>query len=545
MVSGIVGGLGLFLLGMLLLTENLKAVASDSLHRILKRFTSKTWTGILTGVGITSLLQSSSATTLITVGLVSSGLLSFTQSLGIIYGANLGTTSTAWIVSGLGLKVSMTAMSLPLLGIGAFLRIFLQGAWRHLGLVIAGFAMIFLGIDFLQLSMADLSEKIDIGGFVSPGWGGRFSLLLVGLLMTVVMQSSSAAVAVTMTLLYAGVIPFELAAAMVIGQSIGTTVTAGFASLAGSVQAKRTALAHILFNVVTGTIVFLSFPIFIKAVLLLANWLFGDQETLSLAVFQTSFHLLGISIFLPFTSFFARQIERLLPDRRSIAWVPRLEKDSPLGQEQAIEVGQKAVFELTRELLTLSQQMLKTGLQNKQRYRLLDLREALRESSSFVASSEFDEDREDRRPLRLRIFHAFEHLERILELLAQSHRLHEGAEGSAYRERLSEYLQEFLNEMGKENERLQWGHRAQLELDEDYAKIKGWFKAKREEMLQAVSQKRLPIQDCNRFLTELFLCMQLAKHFWRILRSFQTSEEVASLEGKEEGLQELSRASEL
>lgn len=407
MASGVAGGLGLFLLGMLLLTENLRLVASDSISRALKRFTNTRLSGILTGTVITALLQSSSATTLITVGLVGSGLLSFPRSLGIIYGANIGTTSTAWIVALVGLKVSMTALSLPLLGVGAGLRLFARGPWRYVGLMIAGFAMIFLGIDFLQLSLGDLGAQLDPTQVIRPGLSGTLLMVLAGIVLTVVMQSSSAASVVTLTLLHGGAITLPLAAAMIIGQNIGTTATAALGAIGSSVHAKRTALAHTLFNVITAVVALAILPAFVAW----ADRAAHDVDTVALAVFQTSFNLLGVLLFFPITPRFAAWVERLLTEPRVLEGLPRLDRHAITGQEAAVSGARLAARRLADETARLAQLTTVGSAPADLERRLSALRLALGEAIRYLRAAPVQPEASTTYRQRLAITHALDHLD--------------------------------------------------------------------------------------------------------------------------------------
>ena len=214
-ISNLIGGIGLFLLGMILMTDGLKALAGNALREWLSRFTGSKFKAVLTGVSITAVVQSSSVTTMATIGFVSAGLLSFTNAIGVIIGANLGTTSTGWIVSLLGLKLSIGQFILPLIGVGALLKLFSRGRTANIGIALAGFATIFVGIQTMQNGMTGLAEHIDLSQYSAAGIQARLLLVLIGAAITLVMQSSSAAVATTLTALAAGTISIEQAAALV------------------------------------------------------------------------------------------------------------------------------------------------------------------------------------------------------------------------------------------------------------------------------------------------------------------------------------------
>lgn len=316
-LAGIVGGIGLFLLGMILMTDGLKAVAGDALRRWLERFTGHRLGAVATGCAATLVVQSSTATTLATIGFVSAGLLALPNAIGVIIGANLGTTSTGWIVSLLGLKFSMATAAMPLVGIGAIVRLLGRDRVAEAGSVLAGFGLIFVGIDVLQGGMAGLAERIDLSRYSSPGIGPRLLLVGIGLGMTVIMQSSSAAIATTLTAVASGTIGLDQAAALVVGQNVGTTFTAVIAAIGASVPARRTALVHVLFNVVTACIVFVLLPWIVG----LLERMTGDQgngadHALTIAAFHTAFSLLGAALFLPFVPQLARFVIWLLPQRQ-------------------------------------------------------------------------------------------------------------------------------------------------------------------------------------------------------------------------------------
>jgi len=311
------GGLGLFLLGMVVMTEGLKAMAGEALHSWLTRFTSSPSSGALTGTVATAVLQSSSATTVTTVGFVAAGLLTFPQALGIIFGANLGTTVTGWMVAVFGFKLKISAAALPVVFTGAMLRTFGRGHWRDLGNAISGFGVIFLGIGFMQDGMGTFEGAVTPESFPSDTLAGRLLLVGLGVVITLVTRSSSAGVAMSMTALSVGAINFHQAAAMVIGMDVGTTLTAVLAAIGSSQAARRTGFSHTIFNVFTaaGALILLS-----PYVWALEAWKPGvvaASPELSLVGFHTLFNLVALLVGLPLANPFVRLIEKLVPDRRA------------------------------------------------------------------------------------------------------------------------------------------------------------------------------------------------------------------------------------
>lgn len=249
----LIGSLGLFLYGMKVMSEGLQKVAGDKLRGILTAMTTNRFTGVLTGVLITALIQSSSATTVMVVSFVNAGLLSLTQSISVIMGANVGTTITAWIISVFGFKVNISAFAIPLIGLSIPFLFSGNSKRRSWGEFIIGFAFLFMGLDFLKNSVPDLQNNPEILSFLTEytnmGYWSVLLFLLIGTGVTILVQSSSATMAITLIMCSKGWISFDIAAAMVLGENIGTTITANIAALSANISAKRAAFAHFLFNI--------------------------------------------------------------------------------------------------------------------------------------------------------------------------------------------------------------------------------------------------------------------------------------------------------
>ncbi|MBN2433714.1 MAG: Na/Pi cotransporter family protein [Spirochaetes bacterium] len=315
-VAVIAGGAGLFLLGMNMMTEGLKAFAGDNLKNLLARFTRGRFSSVALGAVVTTMVQSSHVTTIAAIGFVGAGMISFHNSLGIIFGANLGTTTIGWIVSLLGFKLKIAVISLPIITVGAMMRLLSNDRLNYIGTVFAGFGLIFVGIDFLQTGMTSLVSYIDLGYFNGYTVFGRFMLVMVGVLMTLIMQSSGAAITMTLAALFSSGITIEQGAALVIGQNIGTTLTAALAGIGGTVQSKRTALAHVLFNVLSAGIAFVILPFFLSIIEYMLKAVKMDEPVYQLSAFHTSFNILGVMIFLPFIKSFAGLVEKIIPESK-------------------------------------------------------------------------------------------------------------------------------------------------------------------------------------------------------------------------------------
>jgi phosphate:Na+ symporter len=334
---------------MSLMTEALRSLAGSRLRGALLRFTRTPLSGALTGAATTALMQSSSATTVATVGFVSAGLISFPASLGIIFGANVGSTGLGWLVAVLGLKLELGRLMLPLVFVGACLRLLGRGRLAQAGLALAGFSLLFVGIASLQQAMAGQGLLLDPARFEGTSVAGRLQLLLLGLLTTLITHSSGAGVVTALTALTAGAIDLSQAGALVIGMDVGTTVTAVLASIGAGLSARRTALAHVIFNLFTASVAFLLLPPYVA---LAEHWfprhLAADPE-FAVTTFHTGFNLLGVVLVLPFTRPFARLIRRLVPGREGEA-SDQLEEAPPADSELALSQAQEA---LTRAFLAL------------------------------------------------------------------------------------------------------------------------------------------------------------------------------------------------
>ena len=406
------GGIGLFLLGMILLTDGLKAFAGEALGRALMRFTGTPLKAFGSGALVTTMVQSSSATTVTVIGFVSAGLLTLPQALGVIFGASLGTTGTGWIVSVLGLKVNLGFYALPLVGIGAFLKLLGHGRWKSLGLALAGFGLIFVGIDTLRDGMQRFSSVSTFVALPSGGIGGHLLAIAIGTVMTLIMQSSSAAVATMLTALHAGAVNFEQAASVVIGASIGTTVTAALATIGASVPAKRTALAYILFTLATALVALALLPAFLWSMNVVQEYSGFKASATSLAAFHTLFVALGATLFLPFVNDFARAIERVLPDRSS-KLTRHIDNSLLQAPTVALEATRRALINTARELFIALHAILRGRPTDANNLRGAQIERAIADIQRFLAKIPCQIEGEPLSQSRVAQMHAIDHLLRL------------------------------------------------------------------------------------------------------------------------------------
>lgn len=521
----LLGGVGLFLAGMSLMSDGLKAAAGGRLQGILERSTGTPFAAFVTGMALTALVQSSSATTITTIGFVSAGLLTFPSAIGVIIGANVGTTSTGWIVALLGFKLNIGTIVLPFIGVGAFMRLFGHGARASLGMALVGFGLIFIGIDFLQEGMGDLAQRIDLSIFAQPTFLNHLWLVLIGAVMTVLLQSSSAAVAITLTALNSGAIGLEQAAYLVIGQNLGTSVKAVLAATGASMPAQRTALAHILFNVVTGLLAFVTAP-FLLAISVAWSGAAGQYDAaIVLALFHTIFNLLGAMLFLPFTAPFARLIERLIPDRGPV--LTRYLDDSLLQVPNvAVEAAARALGEIATVTLKESVGLLRNGVLNRQGHERLQVAQtAMDETSRFLGRIEFSGHRGDIYARRLALLHAGDHVDRLIEACQESQAPIYGAEARTAAVQLADALDAAIDwlQQKKEEPEAMVQHLSQASTHQAETR-----RHQREQVLEETAAGHLQPAQAQRQLESMRWVDRIGYHTWRTLHHLAGSPLVAS-----------------
>ncbi len=407
------GGLGIFLLGMIVMTDGLRLLAGNVIRKALMRFTHSPLTGAVTGAVSTAILQSSSATTVTAVGFVSVGLLSFPEALGLIFGANIGTTITGWMVALLGFKLKLSTLVLPVILLGALLRLFTKGHLAHAGHALAGFGLIFVGITFMQEGMADLQRTAIFTHLPADTFVGRLKLVLIGMLFTVITQSSSAGVASALTALFTGLISFEQAAAMVIGMDIGTTVTAALATIGGSVDARRTGYSHVIYNFFTGIFALILLTPYIALWEKLVPGSLMANAEIALVAFHTTFNTLGVILVLPFTAQFARFIQKLVPEKIPLSsrrLSPALLEQPTLALNAAHTSINEQILELLRHLLAML-----GDLENGKYTNLHQLDTELDKTHAYIDQIHLESGKSTDWERLLAMIHTLDHLQRLLD----------------------------------------------------------------------------------------------------------------------------------
>lgn len=406
-----VGGVGLFLIGMMLLSKSLVAFAGEALSKRLIRFTGTPIKAFSSGAVLTAMMQSSTATTVTLIGFVSAGLISFSHAIGVVMGASLGNSAASWVVSGIALKINLSFYTMPLIGLGALCKLLSKGRWGDLGMAFAGFGVLFLGLHTLQEAMTGLTGYLDLAALPIGGLGAHLVIMLIGLAMTALLQSSTAAIATTLTAVHAGAISLDQAGSVIVGAAIGTTLTTALVSIGASNAAKRTALAHVLFNLVTGLIAILLLPTYLLLVTRVALYFKTTPGAISLAAFHSLFILLGAALFFPFINQFARLVEKLLPEKANDL-TPHLD-NSLLGvPDIALEAAQRTIEELSQQFFLVHQQIVSNSLYPNLT-QLQPYIEALENVFDFITRIQISSNSEELNQKKVAQLHAVDHLMRL------------------------------------------------------------------------------------------------------------------------------------
>ncbi len=360
----LVGALAMFLYGMNLMSSGLQKAAGSRLRGFLSAMTSNPFKRVMTGVGVTALIQSSSATTVMVVSFVNAGLLTLVQAIGVIMGANIGTTITAWLVAWLGFKADISVLAIPMMIFGFLFSNSKRDKNRNIGELIVGFSLLFLGLSFMKESVPDLSQTPEVLEFVRQwsdlGFGSILLFFAFGTILTLILQSSSATMAITLIMLSLGWIPFPMACAMVLGENIGTTITANIAAYVGNYQAKRAALSHTFFNVFGVVWALILFKPFLGLVGKITAAVFGIPDPAAdgfhvsgtnspeatsalygLSMLHTMFNTINTMILIWFTNFIAKTVSLIIKEPEN--------KEEHLFKLQYIEAGPLATAELATE----------------------------------------------------------------------------------------------------------------------------------------------------------------------------------------------------
>jgi phosphate:Na+ symporter len=346
-LTTILAGIAIFLIGMILMEDGFKALAGGTMQSILKNLTSNLYKSIFGGFLLTSIVQSSSLVSVIAISFISAGFIGLSEAIGIIFGANLGTTTTAWIVAYFGLKIKISAYAMPMLVFGIVLHFFKDNTSKGISNILLGLGLIFLGVGYMKEGFETIQAAIDITQFAMEGFIGLLVYVLVGFVITIVIQSSSATMALILTALATGQITYENSLALAIGANIGTTVTAILGSLTSNADGKRLAIAHLIFNLITGLVAI----VFINQIAAATNYLatiFGIEynNTLKLALFHTIFNILGILLVTPLVAVMVARLNKIFTTEKNQVEAKYLNRELIQSPEISIESIEKEIEHL-------------------------------------------------------------------------------------------------------------------------------------------------------------------------------------------------------
>lgn len=515
------GGLGLFLLGMIIMTDGLRALAGSAIRSALIRFTRSPTSGAITGAAGTAILQSSSATTVAAVGFVGAGLITFPESLGIIFGANIGTTLKGWVIALFGFKFPLGTLVLPLILVGAVMRMFGKGRMANIGYAMAGFGLIFVGITLMQQGMGGLTDIITPETLPADTLVGRLQLVAMGMFITIITQSSSAGVAATLTALYAGAINFEQAAALVIGMDVGTTVTAALATIGGTIAARRTGLSHVIYNLFTGCGALILITPYTLLWERLSPGALSANAEIALVAFHSSFNVLGVIVILPFTAHFAHLIERVVPEIKP-SYTGRLTEALLERPALALTAVQASIHDEFLALLRHVNAMLGDNLMGR-RADLIALQNALDETQDYVDRIHLHETTGAEWERMLEIIHTLDHMQRLHERCEEE----EGRAVTARDSReLSEYSQalvETINGIFTDIETKSWTE-ASRRAAKTAAYIHDQVEPLRENIMTKIARDEIDVPEGTLRLEAIRWLKRVSKHIARVMQHYSEAE---------------------
>jgi phosphate:Na+ symporter len=351
----LLAGLGIFLFGMLLIEESVRALSGRAFRRLIRMYTDGRVRSIGSGALVTALLQSSSAVSLMVLAFVGAGVMTMQNAIGVIMGSNIGTTLTAWIIATIGFKIKIESLALPFIGLAAIGLIFFKPASKPFLVtrLLIGFGFLFLGLDFMKGSVENFAQTVSLEQL--PDYGLWF-YLLIGTLITALMQASAATIAIVLTALNSGLITFDIGAVMVIGANIGTTITVLLGAIGGVPAKKRVGLCHLIFNVITGAVAFLMLPALLRIIAVFVD--LGSDSLMGLALFHTIFNILGVFIFFPFLGLLPQLLMKVYPDFKTILTV-YLDQTPPEITDAATAALRKEIGHLLQECQLYSLRLLR------------------------------------------------------------------------------------------------------------------------------------------------------------------------------------------
>ena len=518
-IAAALGGLGIFILAIGMMTDGLKAAVGPGLRTLLATWTKTPGRGVAAGFLMTAIVQSSSAVTVASLGFVNAGLMNMRQVLGVIFGANVGTTMTGWLVALVGFEFSIQKLALPLIGIGMIVRLLQsQGRLASAGQVLVGFGLFFMGLDVLKTAFDGVTQTFALEQMTATGVLGIIGYMVIGIIMTILTQSSSATIAITITAASSGVVGLYAAGAMVIGANIGTTSTAIFAAINATSPAKRAALAQVLFNLGTAVIALIILPVLFYVVELFGQAMgISTSPAISLALFHTLFNIMGLLLIFPHTTRLANWLEtrfRTWEEKEShpkyidhtVARTPALALFALVKELQALQVRVLALFQLATY----------DSIQNTRQFRAQStvIKSLSSQISRFIVTletAELSDETTEQLATLLRVEHYLADCTARIEMLSSAWAFHGALQDDALETRLGSYLQQLHQMMS-----MSMGD-APLEGDEPMLTMEQLDQTReslKAALIMAATQHRIEIENMSAAIE----CMQDA---WHIANTWQ------------------------
>jgi len=527
-IGTILGGLGIFLLSVTMMTEGLKLAAGEGLKDALARSTRTPLRGLAFGFAVTSLVRSSSAVTVATIGFVNAGLLTLSQSLGVVYGANIGTTTTGWLVAFVGLDFRIEALALPLIGLGMLAR--LAGGGRRIGALgeaLAGFGLFFIGIEYLREAFGGFADSIDVVSIRPEGLLGLILYVAAGFLMTLVTQSSGAAVTITLTAVSGGLLTLEAGAATVIGTNIGTTSTAVLAAIGATANARRVAAAHVLFNILTGAVAIALLPVMLGIVRLTESVLgVTDGPTTALAGFHTAFNVLGVLMIWPFTGRLAAFLERRFVSRTEVLARPQFIDQTIIGApalalEALIRELERATV-IARESVAASfgPAAVSPVAAAEHRQILTGLLDAIATFIAQLGESRLSPDQAERLAMALRITNYLEDVATLARGIGDQAARVDAIRRPPAAQQIADYEAAILTQVAHCDTALV-GYDIDG-LEERYHELRALWHELKSRLLEAALQRQIPLEPLNPALDALRGCLKVAEQMTKVAERLET-----------------------
>ena len=510
-VLKLLGGLGLFLMGMTVMRDGLKSLADRTATQWMTRFTRTPPLAALTGFVITVLVQSSTAVSVMSVGFVGAGLLTFPHALGVILGANVGSTVTGWLVALVGMKFDLQVVTLPIIFVGSIMRLFGRRKVAAAGSALAGFGLIFTGVAVLQQGLQGMEAWMTPATFPGDTVWGRFLLLLLGLGITLVTHSSAAGVAFAVAAVHNGNLSLSQAAAMVIGMDVGTTATAALATIGATINARRTGFSHVIFNLLTAIGAFAVLPFYIQAMERFApHWTSANPE-LALVSFHSAFNLAGVLIALPFTNSLARLVEWLVPQRNG--FTSRLEQSLLLQPDLALANVRVTLVEIMARCAAECARLLSSATTAADPTQTLEeCRVALEETRQYLDKIPRSSADPENWRQQVACLHAVDHLARLINRLGKVDRLDSFRRSDDLRARGQSLVAALSVDLSKRENMLSLS----AELKSAWAKLHESMESHRRTTVEQAASGAISTVDALAVLDSFRWLQRVSFHFYRV-----------------------------